>query len=1109
VKSLIKIGLARLCLKCVVARNMSELCPHSVLASTAKIAGLLLLVVAAGLGATRLLSFRSHRSRVIAGLDQACAGGRLTAVRTSALAYAPTALERGEEPRLDEAALRQAELAALDEVDARPTAASFDILGKVYLSERSLDKAADCFMRATRIGGSSPEIQCDLGAALLERYQNQQDLESRGDDLVQALEHLDTALAFNTSLPEALFNRALLKELCFPFEDAEAAWQDYLGKDATSPWANEARSRLLLLHSLESMAALQREPDPEDFVSAVRSGDEQKAWAILSRNRARTGNRVIATLLDQYLEAAARDLHAEAEDFLTEIRYAGDLEAREAADRYSSDLAAYYTKTNPTQRALVSSARSQFRQASQTYASGEWDEAAGSFAHTSRTFAKVGNRCEAMLSEFWEGACYLRTGDSAHALPIFATLTDLADRLSYRWLKAQSVLCIAEALSSRGEYSGMLESASASLEISRAILDRSGELRGMQAQVAMCRQVGDFRKSIGYALRALERAKQFSLEPKEVWPFYQHISNDLYWLGYYSGAREFEEAALELAARSGISFLEFHSHETLALIHQKLGDTQIAINEGETALKMAESVTGVKSKADSVASAALNLGHLYREMGEFDRAVHYYNQAIDLHQGLGLQFYTLEARKGKLESLLALGNERAIQEEIETAVKLLEDPRGKIKEDGNRNRYFELAQGIYDAAIDFAYSHLNDERKAFEYSEASRGRSLLDMLAGAHVVKGSDGFELQVDRPASPLTITQIQRRLPVGTRILEYAVLEDKVIAWVISRGDVKSAYSRFPSADLTEQVTRFREAITRQPRCDPQDVAAKGKALYNSLISPVEAFLDPKDTVFIVPDKTLNFLPFAALVSPASGRYFIEDFTSALTPSATIMIRCSEQALKKQGRRTETALCIGNPSFDRVRFSSLPNLECAEREARSVAAVYGSVPPLIGREAKADLVKQRMSTADMVHFAGHYLIERSPLESRLLLASDTSKENGGSLTAAELYGMTLRRARLVVLSACQTAVEHSYAGEGAVGIARPFIRAGVPVVTATMWPVEDGRVNQLMIDFHTRRKLESLESVRALRQAQLDILQSSDEDERDPSSWAAFVAIGGFTTF
>jgi CHAT domain-containing protein len=229
------------------------------------------------------------------------------------------------------------------------------------------------------------------------------------------------------------------------------------------------------------------------------------------------------------------------------------------------------------------------------------------------------------------------------------------------------------------------------------------------------------------------------------------------------------------------------------------------------------------------------------------------------------------------------------------------------------------------------------------------------------------------------------------------------------------------------------------------------------------------------------------------------------------------SEAASSKPRGAGETILSVGDPAFDREKFQGLPPLPSAEREATEVAALYGA-RPLLGARAAEEEVTRAMREAEVVQLASHYVIDAaSPMRSRLLLAhagrAEAAGEAGdggdGVLQAFEVYRMRLPRARLVVLSACQTGADRVYRGEGAVGIARPFIAAGAPLVVASLWPVESGPTADLIISFHRHRKLDGLPTAEAFRRAQLDMLASPDPRNRLPKYWAAFTVTGGYTDF
>jgi CHAT domain-containing protein len=117
--------------------------------------------------------------------------------------------------------------------------------------------------------------------------------------------------------------------------------------------------------------------------------------------------------------------------------------------------------------------------------------------------------------------------------------------------------------------------------------------------------------------------------------------------------------------------------------------------------------------------------------------------------------------------------------------------------------------------------------------------------------------------------------------------------------------------------------------------------------------------------------------------------------------------------------------------------------------------------------------------------------------------------LQAYEIYRLPLSRLRLVILSACRSGVERYYGGEGMVGVSRPFIAKGVPLVVASLWEVDPEATTKLMIRFHEYRKPKTLLTAEALRMAQLSLLHGSDSSQRQPYYWASFESIGGYANY
>jgi len=140
--------------------------------------------------------------------------------------------------------------------------------------------------------------------------------------------------------------------------------------------------------------------------------------------------------------------------------------------------------------------------------------------------------------------------------------------------------------------------------------------------------------------------------------------------------------------------------------------------------------------------------------------------------------------------------------------------------------------------------------------------------------------------------------------------------------------------------------------------------------------------------------------------------------------------------------------------------------------------------------------------------------MRSKLVLAeqkkiSSDQKLRSEDLESQDIYKQKLNQTRLVVLSACESGIGKYYGGEGMMSLARPFLAASVPLVVVSLWPVDSDSTAELMIRFHRYRTRGDVSSVEALRQAQLDLLNSDDAKFRRVSSWAPFVSVGGWARF
>jgi len=119
-------------------------------------------------------------------------------------------------------------------------------------------------------------------------------------------------------------------------------------------------------------------------------------------------------------------------------------------------------------------------------------------------------------------------------------------------------------------------------------------------------------------------------------------------------------------------------------------------------------------------------------------------------------------------------------------------------------------------------------------------------------------------------------------------------------------------PADELEEEVSSYVNDLTKEISGRTASSNALAAKLFDTLVGPVVPAIKAGDVVCIIPDKFLHRLPFAALVSPATGKYLIEEWTVFYAPSLNVLWHCSETGREKAPSSRGTVLSIGNPAFE-----------------------------------------------------------------------------------------------------------------------------------------------------------------------------------------------------
>lgn len=413
-----------------------------------------------------------------------------------------------------------------------------------------------------------------------------------------------------------------------------------------------------------------------------------------------------------------------------------------------------------------------------------------------------------------------------------------------------------------------------------------------------------------------------------------------------------------------------------------------------------------------------------------------------------------------------------------TALTTFESARFQLKNEDSKLPFLANATGIYDGYIHFLVSHGKAD-EALRIADQSRAQTLAQ---GLGVASKTHSLAIPALHP------TEIARK--TGATLLFYWLGEKQSYLWAINAKKT-DLFPLPPQREIAQSVERYRKTLLGF--ADPVENAdADGVALYRMLVAPVSAMLQPNSNVVILCDSELSRLNFETLIVPGPHpHYWIEDANLVSAPSLHLLASANSA-----DRRARNLLLFGDAVSPNADYPELP---MAASEMRQIERHFKSQDETVySREranAEAYLAGKPQDFA-YIHFVAHGVASRTdPLDSAIILSRSTGAEDSFKLHAREIIQHPIN-ARLVTISACYGSGTRSYAGEGLVGLAWAFLRAGAHNVIGALWEVSDESTSQLMGDLYHGLELGMPPSA-ALRQAKLSLLHSQNEF-RKPFYWA-----------
>ena len=568
------------------------------------------------------------------------------------------------------------------------------------------------------------------------------------------------------------------------------------------------------------------------------------------------------------------------------------------------------------------------------------------------------------------------------------------------------------------------------------------------------------------------------------------------------------------------------------------------------------------------------LGRLQARHGRYSAAVASLKRANELKHETGQPEEIAKIQYQLALVYLRLNRLEQAKSAIENTIDIVEKQRMSISHFDSRASYFAAVHAYYALYIEILMSLDQKEpgrgyaEQAFDASERSRARSLIDLLTTSsqdapceellerqlHPRPQPEIATEQKTDPSPTLTLKDVQAEIePEDTVLLEYALGDEKSYVWAVEHDQI-SGHELPQSQRIRTLVESFRQRLAppqlraresasdyqARVRSQEQSYKVYARQLSGLLLGPVP--LAKAKRVLIVPDGSLQYVPFAALPVPvpgASGQLLVSRYEVDVLPSASVLGTLRKTA-SKRAPPTATAVILADPVFERddprvltyqttdrvqperpaaltraildIQGSQyIPRLQASRGEANAIANLLRSrdsqaVHVALDFSASRDFVlRDGLTRFRLVHFATHGIVDpRRPEMSGLILSliDRNGRKQDGYLRLGDIYHLKLS-ADLVVLSSCESALGKDLDAEGIIGLPRGFLYAGAKSVIASLWKVNDEATAKLMAGLYARIKRGESPSS-ALRGTQLEMTR--DEQWSKPYYWAAFALEGEY---
>jgi len=866
--------------------------------------------------------------------------------------------------------------------------------------------------------------------------------------LLKALDAFEKAAEKAPNAPEPLFNLVITyRKLRLP-RLAENTLQRYAAKDAGSKW----------YHELANPDRIDESAIVERLEQAVETNNSAEAQRLFESN-SELCRRIAMQYSFSNEEASPSMLHFIADEM--DRRY-GDKTIKEM-------IAPMLT---PERHATVA-ARDYVNQGAALYLRGNFPESLAAYAEARKLASQTRSLFDDLWIELNEVDTQIRLGQFNRAREMLNHIVTVSRENRFIWLNAKALSIYGYTVkltASYGEMMNLLSEADRTFVSIDAPRDR---IRVLYYLSFYRYGAGDQEQALRLALECLRLTNED--DPLRISTLEWLIGSILYRRGMPERAALFEEESVEQSKKGPNA----GSTATIAATLAQLYDSQSKHELSDKYLKIADEAFQQTPEGFDRVRLELWLGLVKARIAINQKS---YNEAESLLER-NLTLYSqqpFQAGTSLLSPSLMLlarvysetGRTKKAANKFNEAIEIIEGDDKYLESEKLRVKFDDERRELYDSAINFEFDSGSIEG-AWIYLQKYQSKLFHEFLAQ---------FNPKIEQTRAKLDRIGVQQRIPKDTQIIEYALMKNRLLIWLLT-----DKLFTVRSVDISRAALEDKVQIVLQKLRVGGEADVLLADLGKLLIDPIANVLDPNRTIAIIPDRVLHGLPFAALKRPGSGQYLIQEFPIVVSPSLTHFLTTSPMP----ARRDEI-----------VSFTSQNGGSAELKELTALQKIYPRATTFVGQRVDKPSFLRAMQKAPIFHYAGHSATDAvDPLRSSILLDGDRSGPN--SVTAVDISRQRLTNNAVVILSSCDSSVGNSRDGVGVRGLTSAFLIGGAGSVVGSLWPVEATSTADLMIRFHRAFANSGMPVAEALRQAQVTFLQAFPE-RSNPYYWSGFVVTG-----